>query len=136
MLPQQSGNEYMLLAKPDPLVLVPLHSADSNSDGKLSLTELLRVIELYNTRNGTVRTGAYGVESEASEDGFTPDPARAGTTTVTLENYHSGDTNQDGKLSLTELLRVIELYNFRSGSVRTGEYHLQGGSEDGFGSGP
>jgi hypothetical protein len=39
-------------------------------------------------------------------------------------------------LSLAELTRVIELYNYRSGTVRTGQYHVLAGSEDGFAPGP
>jgi hypothetical protein len=32
--------------------------------------------------------------------------------------------------------RVIELYNVRSGTTRTGAYHVQAGTEDGFAPGP
>jgi hypothetical protein len=31
---------------------------------------------------------------------------------------------------------VIELYNFREGTTRTGRYHVQPGTEDGFATGP
>jgi hypothetical protein len=27
---------------------------------------------------------------------------------------------------------VIELYNYRAGTVRTGQYHAQAGTDDGF----
>ena len=72
---QQDGKEVQLLAKPDPLVVrsSSLHSADSNRDGKISLTELTRVIELYNYRSGTTRTGQYKPQA-GTEDGFTPGP--------------------------------------------------------------
>ena len=50
--------------------------------------------------------------------------------------YHSADTGRDLRIGLLELTRVIELYNVRSGSVRTGEYRLLAGSEDGFAPGP
>jgi hypothetical protein len=62
-------------AKPDPLVARALtfHSADIDRDSRLSLLELTRVIELYNTRTGTVRTGKYKVKS-GTEDGFVNDP--------------------------------------------------------------
>ena len=63
---------------------VTTHSADTNPDFKLSLTELLRVIELYNARNGTVRTGAYAVAPINTEDGFATDPTRSNTAVVTL----------------------------------------------------
>jgi hypothetical protein len=46
------------------------------------------------------------------------------------------DVNRDGKISLTELTRVIELYNYRSGTTRTGQYKPQSGTEDGFAAGP
>jgi hypothetical protein len=37
---------------------------------------------------------------------------------------------------LIELTRVIELYNVRHGTVRTGAYHAATGTEDGFATGP
>ncbi len=121
---------------PFTLALPVRHSADYNpGDGAIDLGELLRLIQLYNTRNGTLRTGAYAV-SATGEDGFAPDAARSNSAVVTLARYHSADTNRDGKLSLLELTRVIELFNFRSGTVRTGQYRLQSGTEDGFAPGP
>ena len=56
---QAAGTSFQTMAKPDPLVLHSAsgHSADSNRDGKISLVELTRVIELYNTRSGTTRSG-------------------------------------------------------------------------------
>ena len=59
-----------------------------------------------------------------------------GSVVVTLSRYHSADANKDGKFSLTELTRVIELFNTRAGTARTGAYHVQAGTEDGFGPGP
>jgi len=137
MIARQAGVEIQTLAQPEPLIVNQAlwHSADTTQDWKFSLSELLRVIELFNTRNCTVRTGCYAVQA-GTEDGFAPDPLRASTATVTLTRYHSADTTRDGKLSLSELLRVIELFNYRSGTVRTGEYHLHPGSEDGFNPGP
>lgn len=135
------GTPIQMTAKPDPLMAGFRHSADTNHDGALSLTELLRVIELYNTRNGTVRTGAYAVDATNLEDGFATDGTRSATAAITLTRYHSADTGPngvpDGRLSLTELLRVIELYNTRSGTVRTGQYRADPtNTEDGFASGP
>lgn len=102
----------------------------------ISLAELTRVIQLYNTRNGSVRTGRYLVQPTGTEDGFNVDSVTANGATVTLTRYHSADTNRDGKITLTELTRLIELYNTRSGSVRTGAYHAESGTEDGFAPGP
>jgi hypothetical protein len=125
------------LAKPDSLAVAPLtrYSADTSDNSRIELFELTRVIELYNVRLGTVRTGCYQVQN-GTEDGFALEPARSGTAVGILAKYHSTDSNQDGKLNLLELTRVIELYNTRAGTVRTGQYHIQAGTEDGFAPGP
>ena len=136
------GTVTTLTATTSPLTLAPIsaHSADTNQDFRISLFELTRVIELYNTRNGTVRTGRYAVATTATEDGFAPDPVTAPSATVTLARYHSADTAstaaRDAKIDLFELTRVIELYNTRSGTVRTGAYHVLAGTEDGYAPGP
>ncbi len=114
----------------------PVHSADTNHDNRLNLTELTRAIELYNTRHGTARTGAYAVAATATEDGFEADAARAPGATAALSLFHSADTNRDGAIGLFELTRVIELYNARRGNTRTGAYRSQGSTEDGFAPGP
>ncbi len=132
----QSDSTIPFVARPDPLLVsvAPVrHSADSDADGKINLFELTRVIELYNVRRDTIRTGAYKVEP-LSEDGFASEPTR--TAPATLSTWHSADTNHDSYISLLELTRVIELYNTRSGTERTGAYHLQAGTEDGFAVGP
>lgn len=116
------------------------HSADTSGAAdtfRINLLELTRVIELFNTRNGTQRTGAYKVATTATEDGFEPDPARAPNQPTTLSRYHSADSNQNGSLSLLELTRVIELFNYRSGTQRTGQYHVAPANlEDGYEPGP
>ncbi|WED63726.1 immunoglobulin domain-containing protein [Synoicihabitans lomoniglobus] len=106
-----------------------LHDADTNGDRRIGLVELLRVIQLYNTRFGTSRTGRYAV-AEGSVDGFTPD--NTSSSAAVLSRYHTGDTNRDGRVSLIELLRVIQLYNTRSGTSRTGAYRPADGTVDGF----
>lgn len=128
---------YQVLAKPDPLNVsqVTTHSADTDRNYRISLLELTRVIELYNTRNGTTRTGCYAVQI-GTEDGYAAEPTRAVSTVVTLASYHAADSGRDGKMSLFELTRAIELYNYRAGTVRTGAYHAQAGTEDGFAPGP
>lgn len=72
---QQGGITHQAVAKTDPLLVRRLgfHSADTNRDGRISLTELTRLIELYNTRTGTVRVGRYKTAA-GTEDGFAPDP--------------------------------------------------------------
>ena len=126
-----------ITAKPDPLIVPQLttHSADVDRNLRISLLELTRVIELYSTRNGTTRTGCYGVQI-GTEEGFVAVPTRPSTDKASLMVYHSADSNRDGKMSLLELTRVIELYNTRTGTTRTGAYKLQTGSEDGFAPSP
>lgn len=124
----------------DEIALIPpvsnnFHSADFDQNGQLDLGELLRVIEIYNTRFGTARTGLYKVNA-SSEDGFEIDASNDGASGGTLARYHSADFDRDAKVSLPELLRVIELYNFRVGTTRTGDYRVDPTSEDGFATGP
>ena len=136
----ENGSSMKILANPDPLVILKkslpeqsIHSADSNKDYRISLTELTRVIELYNCRNGSIRTGAYNNKS-GTEDGFEPDNTR--NSAIIMPYYHSADSNKDGKIGLMELTRIVELYNYRVGLVRTGQYRMQYGTEDGFATGP
>lgn len=106
------------------------YTADTSGDNVISLPELLRVIELYNTRRSSVRTGRYA-PSESADDGFTPDYENQADAMALFDRYHGSDSDRDGVLSLSELLRVIELYNTRSGSMRTGKYRFDMTTEDG-----
>jgi hypothetical protein len=127
-----SGNDASLTFTAQPfsgvIVEARFHSADTDHDWHLSLRELTRVIELYNTRSGTERTGEYH-SAPGTEDGFLP---AAGP----IVGHHSADTNEDGRIDLSELTRVIELYNTREGTTRTGEYHRSLDTDDGFSTGP
>jgi hypothetical protein len=82
------------------------HSVDVDRGGRISLSELTRMIELFNTRTGTVRTGAYRVDPGA-EDGFAAAPSRGPGVAVILERFHSADTatngSHDGRIDLFEL---------------------------------
>jgi uncharacterized delta-60 repeat protein len=113
----------------------PHHAADTSRDFRISLFELTRVIELFNTRSGASRTGCYRVQP-GTEDGYGPEPFRPAAAPAALLHHHSADTDRDGRISLFELTRVIELFNFRSGSNRTGQYRIATGTEDGFAPGP
>ncbi len=139
-----AGNYTVLLTNsagtttsaPARLTITPrVHSADTDRNFQISLLELIRVIELYNVELNSFRTGAYKVDL-FGEDGFSADPGRAPSAVVSLTRYHSADSNHDGKLNLFELTRVIELYNTRSGTSRTGEYRntlpTETTTEDGF----
>jgi hypothetical protein len=128
---ERASVQLEVLVSPDPLVVsATRHSADTDGDQRLSLSELLRVIELYNTRAGSSRTGRYRLAA-GSADGFDPDSRGIGEGD-TPSRFHSADMDRDGRLSLSELLRVIELYKTRSGSSRTGAYRINPDSADGF----
>jgi hypothetical protein len=114
-----------ITATPAPLTMVPAgspHNADTNGDWAISVVELTQVITLFNTVNGTVRTGAYQYDTTSA--GFLPDATRApGVIVVDPLHIHGADTNADGMIDLVELMQFIELYNYHSGTTRTGEYH-------------
>jgi len=116
----------------DPLAV--RHSADTNGDFKRGLSELLRVIEFSNTRAGSIRTGAYLAVTGTIDDVLSD--LRAASASITLSRYHSADSDRDAKLSLSELLRVIERYNLRGGSVRTGKSIKGLGTINGFSGDP
>lgn len=78
----------------------PFHSADTDTDGVFSFSEVLRVIQLYNT-------GVFGCADPPSstDDGFLP-----GSVDV-LCNGHDGDYDpQNWRIDLSELLRLIQFY--------------------------
>ncbi len=90
------------------------HSADTNRDWKIQLTELLRVIQLFNS-------GGFHVE-EGTEDGYAPGPngLKEGL------HHHSDYNPQNWIIELVELLRLIQLFNYADG------YSQMPNSEDGF----
>jgi hypothetical protein len=90
------------------------HNADQNADNQISLSELLRIIQFYNSGGLHCMGG--------TEDGFMPG-VNAGAQGCAP---HASDYNpQDWFIALTELLRTIQFYNI-------GGYHLCPGGEDGF----
>jgi hypothetical protein len=131
------GATLSYASSPDPLTINPAihHSADESQVGSINLSDLTRVIELYNTRFGSLRTGCY-MTLTSSEDGFNPDTSRSSSAPFPLQYYHSADESYAGSLTLSELTRVIELYNYHVGSSRTGQYSVAVGTEDGFQPGP
>jgi hypothetical protein len=77
----------------------PIHSADTNEDGRIQLSELQRVAQFYNI-------GGYHCALESSEDGYT-----AGVGEDQNCNPHNADyATQDWTISLSELLRMIQFY--------------------------
>jgi hypothetical protein len=122
-----------IVATPDPLPVNQIftHSADTNQNFKIDLSELTRVITLYNARfdtgAGKVRTGGYKLQA-GTADGFATDAARDPAVVVSFGAYHAADYNRNGKIDLSELTRIITLYNTRydtgAGKVRTGFYKV------------
>lgn len=132
-LMRADGELTTRLADPNPLRLRPgsaLHRADMNENGRIELVELLRIIEIYNYRESSVRTGRYSLDASTS------DGVRPGSGGEAHTWFHSADYDRNGRLGLAELLRVIEIYNYRTGSTRTGHYRTSSGTVDGFSPGP
>src|SRR5690606_13508746 len=88
------------------------HSADVNGNSIVDLTELLRVVQLFNVTSFSCQAG--------TEDGFTLGPGDLNC------DRHSADyENPQWKLSLSEVLRVVQLFN-------SGGFTVCGQNEDGF----
>ena len=96
------------------------HSADQNCDNGVNLSELLRVIQFYNS-NGFHCADPPG----STEDGFAPGPGADHGCAPHASDYHP--TGPDWDVDLSELLRLIQFYN-------SGGYHAcpGEGTEDGY----
>lgn len=89
------------------------HTADVDHDWHLALSEVLRVVQLYNA-------GGYSAGTD-TEDGYAPGNAKQ--TGVP----HDADYNGDWTIDISELLRVVQLFNAPGGA-----YYKASGTEDGF----
>lgn len=102
------------------------HSADSSDNFIISLSEFLRVLQFY-----TIGSYSCAFNPEFSEDGYVAGPTGDELCTLHASDF---DLTNDGafRISLSELLRLVQLYNART-------YHqcpLDPESEDGFCPGP
>ena len=116
-----------IIGTPDPLLVAQAglpHSTDTDGDWKIGVDELAQTIALFNTTNSNVRTGAYKYVTSELASGFAADASVAAGVPV-AGHIHSSDTNADGMIDLKELLQLIDLYNYRVGTDRTGSYHWQ-----------
>ncbi len=94
------------------------HSADYDHNFSISLSELLRMVQIYNL-------GSFHCDA-STEDGYAPGPGDQACTP------HDTDYNpRNWAISLNELLRIIQFYNAPGGG-----YHAQTGTEDGYAPGP
>ena len=94
------------------------HSADQNGDNEISLSELLRVIQFFNS------FGYHCADNPRdTEDGYVPGPGANHACTPHGSDYNT----QDWDISLSELLRLIQFFN-------VGGYHACPGqdTEDGY----
>lgn len=88
------------------------HSADYNGDEEVSISEMLRVVQIFNV-------GSYHCDT-STEDGFAPGPGGD------YEHIHSSDyLDQDWKIEMAELLRLVQIYN-------VGGYEPCSNGEDGY----
>lgn len=97
-----------------PATASDIHSADTSGDSIIGLSELLRVIQFFNSNGFHCQSG--------TEDGFAPGP---GDTSC---SPHNSDYNpQNWLIGLSELLRIIQFFN-------SGGYHYcpSDGTEDGY----
>jgi len=94
-----------------------VHTADTNANESIGLTELLRVIQFFNS-DGLHCAASPG----ATEDGYVPGPGSPQTCCPHNSDYRGG---ANWRVDLTELLRLIQFFNF-------GAYHPCAGGEDGF----
>lgn len=89
------------------------HTADRNRNGKIELSELLRLIQHYNA-------GEFHCDA-ASEDGYA-----LGTGNRDCTPHNSDYAPQDWRINLSEMLRAIQLFT-------SGAYHdCPNASEDGY----
>jgi PhoPQ-activated pathogenicity-related protein len=102
--------------------LPPIHSADQDGNGRINLTELLRVIQFFN-----IRGYQCAVAPASSEDGYLAGAGAGHDCAPHCSDY----APQDWQIDLTELLRLIQFFNI-------GGYHAcaESGTEDGYCAGP
>lgn len=89
------------------------HSADTNRDGAIGLSELLRVIQFFNS-------DGYSCDAP-TEDGFRPGPGDR----ASCARHDSDYQDPEWRISLSELLRLIQMFNARV-------YGFDPSTEDGF----
>ncbi|MBI3118403.1 MAG: hypothetical protein HYZ00_06940 [Candidatus Hydrogenedentes bacterium] len=88
------------------------HSADLNKNGRIELSELLRLVQFYNS-------GIFHCQG-GTEDGYNPGPGPQNCTT-----HDSDYADQDWRINLFELLRLVQFYNSNA-------YFECTGTEDGY----
>jgi len=89
----------------------PYHSADTDGDYEIGLSELLRVVQFYTSGGYRCWTAEGGTLQPFTEDGYVPGPL-SGSGIDTRCAAHTGDYDaRDGKFTLSEVVRLIQLHN-------------------------
>jgi len=99
----------------------PIHNADQDADGAISMSELLRVIQFYNA------SGYRCSPQAASEDGYLVGILAPNQRDPACPPHASDYAPENGALSLSEMLRAVQLFNL-------GQYHFceESGEGDSF----
>lgn len=90
-----------------------IHNADTDGDGLIGLSELLRIIQFYNA-------GLYTCDETNQEDGFTPGDSGTPIGTGLCVAHDIDFSGGDGVVSLSELLRAIQFFNLQVELLFTG----------------
>jgi hypothetical protein len=77
---------------------IPIHTADQDANGRVSLSELLRVVQFYSF-------GAFHCE-DGTEDNYAPNVGDQ-----SCAHYGADYNPADWRIDLSELLRLIQLYS-------------------------
>jgi len=109
-VPTDAGDGVLTIGNVKP------HDADTNEDWAITLPELVRIIQFFNSNR-------YHCDPE-SEDGYGP-----GFGLDTCAPHNSDYDPPDWRISLTELLRLIQILNLEM-------YSAAIGTEDGYVPGP
>jgi len=97
----------------------PIHIGDTDADFRMSLAEIIRMIQFYNISTGI----SCAPNAGDTEDGYLPNPTGGRVCT-----RHTADYAQtEWVVSLSELLRVIQIFSF--GGYTSCEI---GAGDDGF----
>lgn len=105
--PVAISDDPFTISQGDPTCLVvtlsalQAHSVDIDGDGKVKLSELLRMVQLYNA-------DSYGCEAGTEDDYAPADPDQ------NCPPHKADYAPQDWIIKLSELLRIVQLYNLGS----------------------
>jgi len=94
--------------------IVAVHAADTADNGRISISELLRVVQFFNM-------GGYHCAGADTEDGLAPGPGADQDCAPHDSDYEP----QDWTIGLSEVLRLVQFFN-------SGGYYGPAFSEDGF----